>query len=341
MSSDDWDEFADLVIQRHRVAPTIAEAIGTGGYAVPEPALAAIRAEARANGFAALAQKAESLRLAGALAEEGVRAVWLKGWPLGEQLYGAIGLRHSNDIDILVEAGARTKVARLLEESGYVPAVEHALRARLLAQPAVAAECKDVQYVNPETGLAVEVHWRTGHLSHWPEFDDLDDEPVRLEGVPAGTPILVPGPLAQLVYLCAHGQGHLFGRLKWLLDIARLAEQRGTDRLAADIARADAARTGRVVRLALNLAHRVFGVEVPETARVLPPRQMGWAEEILAEIADPRAAPGAFRARLGFYTWHLRMAETLGQVFGVFRAGLWRPLSLGLVGLLHRGGTPG
>ncbi len=336
MTDVEWDGFIELVIARHRVAPGIAEAVQASGVALPGPVLQTIRAEARANGFAALAQKNESLRLAGVLEAVGVRAIWLKGWPLAEQLYGAPGLRHSNDIDFLVAAGERLAAARCLAESGYIPAEEHKLRARLIGHPAVRAECKDVQYYHPGTGLVVELHWRTSHFRAWPEFRDLDEAPVLLPGVAGTARILVPGPLGQLVYLSGHGQQHLFGRLKWLLDIARLADRRGLARLADDLARAEAAGAGRAVRLALHLAHRVFGAEVPGAAGELPRNEARWAGDILAEIADPGAAPGRPRARLGFYRWHLRMAETPAQIAGVFRYALWRRLRLGFAGLIHR-----
>jgi hypothetical protein len=335
MTDAEWESFIDLVIARHRVAPAIAEAVRASGVAPPGPVLQTIRDEARANGFAALAQKNESLRLAGVLEAVGIRAIWLKGWPLAEQLYGAPGLRHSNDIDFLVAAGERLAAARCLRESGYVPAEEHRLRARLFEQPAVEAECKDVQYYHPGTGLVVELHWWTSHFRAWPEFRDLDEAPVALPGVAGPASILVPGPLGQLVYLSGHGQQHLFGRLKWLLDIARLAELRGLQPLAEDMKRAEAAGTGRVVRLALHLAHRVFAADVPGEARDLPENEARWAEEILTEIADPRATPGRPRARLGFYRWHLRMAETPAQIAGVFRYALWRRLRLGFAGLIH------
>lgn len=340
MTDTDWASFADLVIARHRVAPAIAEAVRSAPVELPGPTLRTIRAEARANGFAALAQRDESLRLAGALEAAGVRAIWLKGWPLAEQLYGAPGLRHSNDIDFLVGPGERLTAARCLRESGYVPAGEHRLRARLIGHRVVEAECKDMQYFHPDTGLVAELHWRTSTFRAWPELADLDDKPVPLPGVDGPACLMVPGPLGQLVYLAGHGQQHLFGRLKWLLDIARLADLRGPVRLAGDLARAEMAGAGRAVRLALHLAHRVFGAEVPDKARSLPPNEARWIGQIMAGIADPRAAPGRPRARLGFYTWHLRMAETPAQVAGVLRFGIWRRLRLGLAGLVHpeRGG---
>lgn len=333
MSDVEWDSFTDLVISRHRVAPAIVESATSMGAELPGPVLQAIRAEARANGFAALAQRTESLHLAAMLETAGIKAVWLKGWPLAEQLYGAPGRRHSNDIDILVTAGERLGVARCLAQAGYVATAEHRLRARLIARPVVEDECKDVEYIHPDTGLAVELHWRTNTFRGWPELAELDEPPVPL---PDAAGILMPGPLGQLVYLSGHGQQHLFGRLKWLLDIARLVDMRGPVLLADDLSRAEASGSGRAVRLALHLAHRVFGADVLADAQDLPPREARWADEILANIADPRATPGQPKARLGFYRWHLRMAENPAQVVGVVRFAIWRRLRLGLAGLIHR-----
>ena len=122
--------------------------------------------------------------------------------------------------------------------------------------------------------------------------------------------------------------------MKWLLDIARLADLRGPARLADDLVKAERAGAGRVVRLALHLAHRVFAANVPGELHSLSRIEARWAEEILADIADPRATPGRPRARLGFYRWHLRMAETPAQVLGVLRFAIWRRLRLGLAGLI-------
>jgi hypothetical protein len=339
MTDVGWNSFTDLVIDRHRVASAIAEAVRAGSVALPDPVLKMIRAEARANGFAALAQRAESLRLAGMLEAVGIYAICLKGWPLAEQLYGGPGMRHSNDIDFLVTADQRMNADRCLRAAGYIPLDVHKLRARLVGNPAVRAECKDVAYQNMDSGLVVEMHWRTSTFRGWPELSDLDEAPVPVSGIDGPVGVLAPGSLGQLVYLSLHGQQHLFGRLKWLLDIARLTSVYGPGQLADCLLKSERIGAGRAVRLALHLAHRVFEANVPEKAHYLPCKEARWVEEILAEIADPSASPGQIKARLGFYRWHLRMAETPAQFIGVLRYGLWRGLRLGLAGLIHRAGV--
>ena len=329
-SDAEWSEFSDLAIERHRIAPTLVAALGGANFEPPEAVLVRLRDEARICGFRALAQRAESLRLAHALAEAGIGALWLKGWPLAEQLYGAPGLRHASDIDMLVAPDDRLRAAALLDAAGYVPIGTHTLRARLLAHQSVVAECKDLTYEHRESGLAVELHWRTNHFNTWPNLSDLGEAADELPGAEAV--IRVPGPLGQLVYLSYHGQQHLFSRLKWLLDIAKLAEHRG-DALAEDLVRAEAVGAGVPVRLALELARRVFGASVPDLG--LSTREIAWADQIAFTIGSPNAAPGRLSTRFAFYLWHLRMAADSRQRLGVLRSVTWGRLRLRLAGLIQ------
>ena len=336
MGESDWDDFTHLAIIRHRVAPALAETLDRCGIHLPEPVREAIQAEARACGFTALAQRTESLRLANLLEAAGITPVWLKGWPLAEQIFGGPGLRHASDIDILVTPAERVRALRCLTAAGYDTMPVHRLRGRLIAGPAVQAECKDIALQHLETGLAVELHWRTNHFRGWPNLVDLADlgeDFQSLPGIAGPGRILVPGPVGQLTYLACHGQQHLFGRLKWLLDIARLAKLRGVGRLADDLASAEAAGAGRPVRLALHMAWRVFGAPVPEWLRALEGRESAWGAQILAAIADDRNTPGGLRARLDFYRWHWRLAETVAQRIAVLRGLAWRPLRLGIARL--------
>ncbi len=331
----DWPAFRDLVIERHRVAPLVGAALAEAGFAVPDEIVSDIRSAARQCGAAALAQREESLRINAQLAAMSIFAIWLKGWPLAEWLYDGIGLRHASDLDLLVAPADRAAAARCLVEAGYHAEAGHGLRARLIAHPAVGAECKDLEFRHSGTGLRVELHWRTNHFRSWPSILALEETPVSVTEGP--TPIRVPGPLGQLVYLSAHGQQHMFGRLKWLVDIARLVEKRGVEAVSRDLRRACDLGAGRPVRLALHLAGAVFGVSVPREAAELSPREAEWTGEIAGAIADPRLAPGAFRTRVAFYHWHWRMADGPAQRLGVLRDAVWRRLRLRAAGFAGPG----
>jgi hypothetical protein len=71
LNHDEWDKFAGLVIDRHRVAPVIAVGLAASGLVLPDAVLARIEAEARANGYVALVHKAETGRLLTALDARG------------------------------------------------------------------------------------------------------------------------------------------------------------------------------------------------------------------------------------------------------------------------------
>ena len=330
MSEPEWGHFLHLVVERHRVAPMVSLAAHEKSIALPDFVHHAIRLEARENGIAAIEQRHESLRLRDALEAVGIAPVWLKGWPLAEMLYGELGLRHSNDIDILVPARDRVKAASCLITAGYVAAEEHRTRARLLDRRAVEVECKDVQFYKPDSHLIVELHWQTSHFPGWPNLMDLDEEPVPSRN----DDVIVPGPIGQLIYLSGHAVQHIFSRLKWLLDVARLADQRGAVQLEADLARAEGVGAGRATRLALNLAGRVFGCDLPSEAYRLRGAEARWADRMITDIADPRTMPGELKARLGFYAWHLRMAEGPAQIGSVLRYACWRHIRLGAAVLI-------
>ena len=102
LDGDEWEQFADLVSGRHRVAPAVVGAIAATGMAPPGPVAARLEAETRANAFAALAYKAETARLISALANRSCHPVMMKGWPLAEELLGAAAARHSKDIDLYI-----------------------------------------------------------------------------------------------------------------------------------------------------------------------------------------------------------------------------------------------
>ena len=324
LGASDWSVFRDLAVERHRVAPMIAASLSSADLEVPESIAGDIRTAARQCGAAALAQRAEM-----------PRALRLKGWPLAEWLYGGIGLRHASDIDLLVAPEDRAAAARCLAEAGYAAEPGHGLRSRLIAHPAVGTECKDLEFRHAQTGMRVELHWRTNHFRSWPGVDALGEPPVVVTDGPS--PIHMLGPLGQLIYLSAHGQQHLFGRLKWLLDIARLSEKRGVERLASDLRRATELGAGVPARLALHLVGAIFGSSVPPEAERLVPREAAWAGEITKTIADPRLAPGLLETRIAFYRWHWRMAEGRRQRLGVLRDAVWRRLRLGAVGLVSPG----
>lgn len=328
LSEASWQALADLVIQRHRVAPLIAARLPGDA---PADVAARLREAAEVNGRQTLHHIAATAEILTACRAEGIDPVLLKGWPLAERLYGAPGQRQARDLDLLVQPDEMPGAAAVLHKLGFTPAPVYRLRGRLIGSRALAAECYDLEFHHPGTGLAVELHWRTSHFPGWPEVLDRPGM-IRTQQTRIG-PVRVPAEAADLIYLSGHGCMHVWARLKWLADIAWLAEARGAAALEADLALAHEVQAWTTTALALRLAHRAFGAPLPASLLTPDPALGRHENRCLALIADPNAAPGGLWYRVQTNLAALRLAETGGQLAGVMRYALWRRLRLGLAGL--------
>lgn len=330
-----WDEFARLVIDRHRVAPPVLPVLERDASAVPADVLERIRAEARANAFAALAQKAETRRVLLALAERGCRPMLLKGWPLAEELAGSAAARHSKDIDLYIDAGERGLCYEVLRDLGYTVADHHRGRLPILGKAALASECNDLE-LRHASGNQVEIHWRSNHFRGWPDLRATCGEAREWALDETGVRVRVPTPAENLTYLALHGQQHAWLRLKWLHDIALFMRRSGGSAHEGVLEAARSAGAERAVISAVHLAHTVFGEPLPR----------GWPEPdrlarltlawLMRGIAADRA-PGSRRARFDFYWIALLMAEGAAQRLGVLRYAFWRGPRLFIAG--WRGGA--
>ncbi|MHA1528090.1 MAG: nucleotidyltransferase family protein [Alphaproteobacteria bacterium] len=338
LNPDQWNELADLVIDRHRVAPAIAAALAASKLMPPDPVRERIEAEARANGFTALRQKAETGRIIAALAARGCHPVLLKGWPLAEELMGSAAARHSKDIDLYIARGEIATCLDVLGGLGYQVDNEHKVRAPLVGRAAFAAECNDLALWHAELLHQVEIHWRSNHFRGWADLRDFSgtgrDWPVD----ETGTGVRIPSVTANLIYLALHGQQHAWLRLKWLHDIALIMRRRDGASLVADLEAARQVGAARAVVAALHLAQLVFG-DAPPPGWPAPDRI---ARHMLGRFVDGiaagSAAPGTPRARFDFYWVGLVMAEGLSQRLGVLRYAFWRGPRLFWAGLTAVGG---
>ena len=327
LNDREWDRFRDLVIDRHRVAPQVAPALA--GHPVPERVRQEIEAEATSVSFQALAQKAETLRLVAALDAKGCQVMVLKGWPLSERLFGKAGSRAAKDIDLHIRPTDLPLAIEVLSELGYCAVRGHEGRLALARtpHPALLAETNDIAVFHP-SGQMVELHWRLTHLAGWITLEDVPEAITQHPVDQTGQNLCVPDDRANLIYLSVHGQLHLWGRLRWLLDVAKLMELRSDRALGADLALAQELGAGRAVRIAMHLAHRIFHVALPSD---LPPPsalERLALDRFCALIASPAGEPGRPEARLGYYLGILCLGEGPKQKLAALRYALWRNLRL-------------
>jgi Uncharacterised nucleotidyltransferase len=255
----DWERFL-IVARHHGVMPLLYRNLRLRRpFSIPPTVHTQLdhyfHAEAERN----LLLIREVNRLATLLQTSELPVAFLKGPLLGGIANGNFSLRTSADLHILVQKADIAKLKCLLLEQGYLPP---AGLSRFEGGSLVlcAPEC---HFVQPATGLELNVHWRLlprmrSHTS------DQEDIWKRIEYSRLGNnhiPTLSPVDL--LLFLCVHGTNHLWERLGWICDIAGVIDTSPAFDWAAALDRAERQGISRMVLSGLALVGELMGTELP------------------------------------------------------------------------------
>jgi hypothetical protein len=200
---------------------------------------------------------AELARTLRQFADHHIPALAHKGPALGQLLYGDPAMRQFGDLDLLVRA-ADVPVARsALKELGYEPRME------LTVRQEIAYLRSGYEYVfglNTEPNL-LELQWQILPRFYAINFDleALFRRSVEIELDGGRHRIL--GKEDLMLALCVHAAKHEWAQLSMLRDIAAL----GRFELDWERIVAEAKRLGieRILNISLQLAHELFGHELP------------------------------------------------------------------------------
>jgi Uncharacterised nucleotidyltransferase len=243
--------------RRHAVAPLLLAGLPRASNP-PADVMADLHRQTLLAAKRSLAQVAEIGRLMPAFAEANIRVLVLKGVALSKQLHADAFPRGARDIDLLVDPMQFPRIEPVLAAAGYRSSFA-TLTSRQRAS--FRRWIKDIEYLHDTTGAALEVHDRlvdNPSLLHL-DFNTLwhDREEVHFGNMLV--PTLSRRTLA--LYLCVHGAGHAWERLRWLVDlVALLRDPDGIDRALADAA---AAGLGPAMLHAVMLAQDWLGLAVP------------------------------------------------------------------------------
>jgi Uncharacterised nucleotidyltransferase len=268
--------------RRHRVTSLVLSALQASGCPhVPAEVIAELRRQSLAAGVRNLAQVRECGRLNRIFAAAGIRVLVLKGVALSIQLYREPALRETDDIDLLVDREQFWAADATLTDAGY----QHSLGVLSTRKRAIYLHwIKEIRYFNTATGVSVELHHRLTANPHLlpGEFDAIwsDHETVRV----GQTAIATLSRHRLALYLCAHGAGHCWERLRWLTDLAAvLREPADVD---AALTAAAAVGFGPAMLQAIALARNWLGLSVSDnilTAAAANP-QVARLDRILANF---------------------------------------------------------
>lgn len=291
----------------HGVLPLLHRHTSVGALSdlpLPQAARRMLQEHAESGARRALYLSRELIRLLRRLSDAGIDCVPLKGPVLAEMVYGSVALRRFLDLDILVDEADLSRTLVLLEQDGFRPAFPHPQWIRQLTRDAE----HHVALRAPCSKYQVEIHFRLlSPLQHgtW-KLSQLTDmlTPHTFHGAHIST----LSPEALIVYLCLHGDGHMWSRLEWVCGVSELLKSGRITDWDKVWNFAKRFRAQRAVDTGLLLAHSLLAAPIPAAA----PKRLLRHEKLPAAAADRVTArlstgqcrkPGAvewFRYAVGF-----------------------------------------
>jgi hypothetical protein len=255
----DWDTLLELAAD-HGVLPFLFRALAQEA-SVPPDAARRLLALHHGNIARCMTNAVELTWILKRLEDQSIPAMPFKGMVLAASAYGDSSARPAGDIDLLVYRRDLKAASRLLAQRGF----------ELLTETEQDGSPTDPNkfehhFERPADGLVVELRWRLEMIQ--PRFKrDLGMDwvwPQRQTATVAGATIPNMKPEIALPVLCMHGCQHVWSRLLWICDIAKLLESNPSFNWAATMR--EAKRNGLLKPLALGvmLASRVAAAPVPE-----------------------------------------------------------------------------
>jgi len=212
-----WKSLFDLADQQG-TQPLLYQSLLGLEDAVPAEEMNWLKQSYQTNVYKNLLLSRELSRILEHLSALGIDVVPYKGLALAEALYGNITLRQAGDIDLIIRPKDLARVRRAVAELGYTPHAplsEDEERAYLKS----GYECA---FDSAAGRNLLEVQWAIQPRFYAVDFemDGLFERAVKVSV--AGYPTKTLSSADLLLVLSAHAAKHVWGRLVWLCDIARL-----------------------------------------------------------------------------------------------------------------------
>lgn len=278
-----WKLLFDLA-DRHGTRPLLHQALGDLEAAVPPEEMSALRQSYQTNLHKALFLSRELIRIVDRLSSAGIEVMPYKGLALAELVYGDIALRQAGDIDLLIHSQDFPRIRDAARELGYTP--------HLNLSPAEERAYLQSGYECSFDGTAgpnlLEVQWAIQPRFYAIDFD-MDSLFRRSAAVTvAGHAMKTPSSEDLLLILSAHAAKHVWARLVWLCDIARIMN---LPTLNWNWIGSEAGALGivRIVRVSMLLANRLLSAAIPPAAQASFPEDsasLALVDEIESHIAS-------------------------------------------------------
>ncbi|WP_318505229.1 nucleotidyltransferase family protein [Bacillus sp. T3] len=216
----DWDNFVEIALH-HRIYSFIYPKMKKiNKKLIPDRIYNIFNSYFQMNTFKMLQLSGEMEEVSKLFMESGIQSIFLKGPVIAKDLYGDISLRTSSDLDVLIPIKDLEKAEQLLFQQGYIKDdyIETVLNDWKWRH-------HHTTYFHPEKNVKIEIHWRLNPgPSKEPTFIDLWNR--RRKSSLTSYPVYFLGKEDLYLFLVAHGARHGWSRLRWLLDIHFISQQK-------------------------------------------------------------------------------------------------------------------
>jgi hypothetical protein len=254
-----WDRTLDLA-RSHRIVPMLYARLDANREHLPAEVLGLIRREFERNALHCLTNAEELLKILQDFDSSKIPAMPFKGVVLGASVYGDLTARNAGDLDLLIHYRDLQRATEMLKQRGY----QLMSKVREDGTPAV-EDGFEFHFERPSDGMVLELRWRLELTQPRYRYNLGMDWvwPRRRSAKVAGADVPDMDPVSCLLVLCMHGTKHVWSRLAWICDVAKLLES--TPELDWDFTQQEAKRVGlgRSLELGVLLAQRVAGARVP------------------------------------------------------------------------------
>jgi hypothetical protein len=256
-----WKLLFDLA-DHHRTQPLLYRGLAGVEDAVPPAEMSALKQLYQTNLHKALFLSRELIRIVDHLSALGIDTMPHKGLALAEAAYGDIALRQVGDIDVLIGPQDLPRARAAVRELSYTPHLVFS-EAEERAYLKSGYECAFDGAAGPNL---LELQWAIQPRFYAMDFDmgGLFQRAATI--TVAGHAMKTPSSEDLLLVLSAHAAKHVWGRLIWLCDIARIMSFPSLDwgwigsqaRLLGIV---------RILRVTMLLANRLLDVAIPPAAQ--------------------------------------------------------------------------
>jgi hypothetical protein len=253
----DWNRFLRIATH-HRVAGLVHDGLRRAHISVPQEISNKLRDQAMDLVRQNLQFASESVRLQTMLDDLGIPNLSVKGVTLAQLAYGALSVKQSWDIDLLVTPETVPRAIGILLQAGYrahppLPSESDPLYRHWIKY------AHEYVFINDSKATPVELHWRLTDNEHFMAGVSAKS-PTQNVTIAAGVGLRTLEDDNLFSFLCIHGAFHGWARLKWLADLAALVSSDSAEKLERRFETSKRGNAEHCVAQAFLLCDRLFGM---------------------------------------------------------------------------------